>query len=79
MAGKLSIISSINKFIKSQEEELWTGTLEDYIALVIKTPSVHMSAHTRVLKMIESHGVEKDLSGKIVKYNFFKEIPIPGL
>ena len=33
MAGKLSIISSINKFIKSQEEELWTGTLEDYIAL----------------------------------------------
>lgn len=73
MAGKLSIISSINKFIKSQEEELWTGTLEDYIALVTKNPSIHMSAHTRVLKMIESHGVEKDSSGKVVKYNFFKD------
>ena len=73
MAGKLSIISSINKFIKSQEEELWTGTLEDYIAILAKNPSIHMSAHTRVLKMIESHGVEKDSSGKIVKYNFFKD------
>jgi serine protein kinase len=73
MAGKLSILSNINKFIKAQEEQLWTGTLEDYISLVVKNPAIHMTSHTRVLKMIESHGVEKDASGKIVKYNFFKD------
>ena len=73
MAGKLSILSNINKFIKAQDEQLWTGTLEDYISLVVKTPAIHMTSHTRVLRMIESHGVEKDASGKIVKYNFFKD------
>ena len=73
MAGKLSILSNINKFIKAQDEQLWTGTLEDYISLVVKTPAIHMTSHTRVLRMIESHGFEKDASGKIIKYNFFKD------
>lgn len=73
MAGKLAILSNINKFIKSQDEQMWTGTLEDYIALVAKNPAIHMTSHSRVLKMIESHGVEKDSSDKIVKFNFFKD------
>jgi serine protein kinase len=73
MAGKLAILSNINKFIKAQDEQMWTGTLEDYIALVAKNPAIHMTSHSRVLKMIESHGVEKDSSDKIVKFNFFKD------
>ena len=73
MAGKLSVLSNINKFIKAQDEKLWTGTLEDYLSLVVKTPAIHMTSHTRVLRMIESHGFDKDASGKIVKYNFFKD------
>ena len=73
MAGKLAILSNINKFIKSQDEQMWTGTLEDYIALVAKNPAIHMTSHSRVLKMIESHGVEKDSSDKVVKFNFFKD------
>lgn len=70
---KSSLLQSLSKFVSGQTTELWQGTLEDYIEIVSKNPSIHMTSHTRVLKMIESHGVEKDSSGKIVKYNFFKD------
>lgn len=72
MADKLSIFSSMNKYMKDQEEIPWSGTLEQYIELLIKKPELHMMAHARILKMIDSYGVERDSSGNISKYNFFK-------
>lgn len=56
---KSSLLQSLSKFVSGQTTELWQGTLEDYIEIVSKDPSIHMTAHTRVLKMIESHGFEK--------------------
>jgi serine protein kinase len=49
----------------------WSGTLKDYLDMVVKNTSLNMNSHARVLKMIESHGVERNQSEDIVKYNFF--------
>lgn len=70
---KSSLLQSLSKFVSGQTTDLWQGTLEEYIEIISKNPSIHMTAHTRVLRMIESHGVERDSSGKIIKYNFFKD------
>jgi len=51
----------------------WSGTLREYIELIIKKKEIHMNAHSRVLKMIESSGVEKDENGNIEKYCFFEK------
>jgi len=64
-------MQTLSDFAKKQNLPQWEGTLKDYIEIVTKNPSIHMGAHARVLKMIESAGVEKDSSGKIIKYNFF--------
>lgn len=62
----------IQEHVKSSQQELWTGTLKDYIELLVRKPYLHMSAHKRVLKMIESAGVERDEDGKIISYKFFE-------
>ena len=51
----------------------WSGTLEEYLEMVISKRSLHMSAHKRVLAMIESYGVERDEDGTITSYNFFSD------
>lgn len=71
MEEKVSVLKNINKFISSKKEDLWTGTLEDYIELVIKNPGINMMAHARVLKMINGYGIEK-MADDSVRYNFFK-------
>lgn len=70
--NNLPFIQTLTQFAKNQALPQWNGTLKDYIELVMKNPSIHMGAHARVLKMIESHGVEEDSSGNIIKYKFFE-------
>jgi len=62
----------LDEHVKSSQQELWTGTLKEYIELLVEKPNLHMGAHKRVLKMIEHAGVERDEDGKIVKYKFFE-------
>ena len=71
----MSLLGKLKKYQADNSNKPEEMTLEQYIKLIQKKPELHKSAHKRVLDMIMSHGVEKDESGKITKYNFFdKEI-----
>ena len=67
-----SIISKLKKYTSEKKDKQWSGTLEDYIEILIKNPDLHMGSHKRVLKMIESAGVEVSDDDKLKSYNFFK-------
>ncbi len=73
MPKEQSLLTELKNIVSSQKEEVWQGTVEDYINLVIKNPNLHCGAHKRVLKMIDSHGIDKDENGEITSYNFFKD------
>lgn len=70
---KTNLLKLLENHVDETSSLSWSGTLADYINLVMENPEIHMSSHTRVLKMIESHGVERDDDNVITKYNFFDE------
>src|SRR5262252_6896533 len=61
--------------LKEYAELNWSGTFEDYLAIVRKNPSVTRSAFQRVYDMILSYGQEEYIDNKkrIIRYNFFKD------
>jgi len=72
-----SLIDSISKHQNSDEfQELnWTGSLDDYLAIVKKSPAVCRTAFQRIHDMILSYGWEEyvDNKKKIIHYNFFDD------
>jgi serine protein kinase len=68
---KANLLKLLGEHVDETSSLQWEGTLSEYIEMVSKDPSIHMSSHTRVLRMIESHGVETDEDGSITNYNFF--------
>ena len=68
-----TFIDKLSSHVSELSSLAWEGTLEDYIEMVIKDPSLHMNAHSRVLKMIESAGLQKTEDGDIESYDFFTE------
>lgn len=67
-----SFLEMIEAYAASAKEKKWEGTLSDYIAMIIEKPHLHMSAHQRVLKAIESAGIDRNEDGDIVNYKFFE-------
>jgi serine protein kinase len=65
------LYNMLESHISKKSDVCWDGTLRDYISLIIENPSLHVSAHKRILSMIESHGSERDDSGDVISYNFF--------
>jgi len=65
----LDLIES--QFEDSKKQE-WSGTLRDYIKLLVENPKLHMGAHERILSMIEQVGTEKDEDGEVISYKFFE-------
>src|SRR3954449_8799716 len=61
--------------LKEYAELNWTGTFEDYLAIVRKNPNVTRSAFQRVYDMILSYGQEEYIDNKkrLIRYNFFKD------
>src|SRR5580765_7232659 len=61
--------------LKEYAELNWSGTFEDYLAVVRKNPSVVRSAFQRVYDMILSYGQEEYIDNKkrLIRYNFFKD------
>ncbi|MFN8548201.1 MAG: serine protein kinase [Candidatus Eisenbacteria bacterium] len=69
------------EFVSSrQQRELfqelnWSGTFQDYVALVVEHPEVTRTAFQRIYDMILSHGVEEyvEFKKKINRYRFFDD------
>ncbi len=61
--------------LKEFAELNWSGSFEDYLALVRKNPAVTRSAFQRVYDMILSYGQEEYIDNKkrLIRYNFFKD------
>src|SRR4051794_35094841 len=61
--------------LKEYAELNWSGTFEDYLAVVRKTPGITRSAFQRVYDMILSYGQEEYIDNKkrLIRYNFFKD------
>jgi len=68
-----NFLSRLSDHAEASKSLEWSGTLKDYIEIVTNNPKIHMTAHQRVLRMIDSRGVDRDESGNIVKYKFFEE------
>jgi len=67
------LFESLSEHVNQSNLLQWEGTLRDYIELVISDSSIHLNAHSRVLRMIESAGVVRDEDGDIEEYSFFTE------
>jgi len=69
-----NIFADIEAYSKQKDTEQWNGTVQDYIELVQAQPKLAQLAHSRVLDMIESAGIEynnHDTAKEFPKYNFF--------
>src|SRR6201995_5576796 len=71
LIAKVASLQNLKEFAELN----WTGSFEDYLALVRKTPSVTRTAFQRVYDMILSYGQEEyiDNKKKLIRYNFFKD------
>jgi len=68
-----NLFEELSKHIEKANNLSWSGTLKDYLEMVIKNPTLNMTSHARVLRMIEHAGVERNDDGQITKYNFFAD------
>lgn len=67
----MDIFKRISEHRTEMERLSWTGTFAEYLEKVKNNPELAMTAHARVYKMIESHGIEEH-NGQI-KYKFFEQ------
>ncbi|MEZ4380539.1 MAG: serine protein kinase [Nannocystaceae bacterium] len=60
---------------KRYEDLHWTGTFEEYLALVRDNPRIARTAYERLYDMLLSHGTEEyvDNKKKITRYRFFSD------
>lgn len=68
------IFAAIEEYSKKLNVENWEGTMKDYISLVKDNPKLANLAHSRVLDMVESAGIqyeEDDKNNQSPKYSFF--------
>lgn len=73
---KSDIFADIAEYEKGVDETAWEGTIRDYISMVQDNPKLSELAHSRILSMIESAGVEfsdDDTSKLDPRYKFFSE------
>jgi serine protein kinase len=69
----MNIFQRITEHRTEKEKLAWTGTFAEYIDLIRETPSLTMTAHSRVYEMIASHGVDEENGNKTYKF-FDQEI-----
>jgi serine protein kinase len=68
-----NLLDLLDSHVEESRQDVWSGTLREYVQMIVGDPSLHMGAHKRVLKMIEHAGVEKDEETGEITYNFFKD------
>jgi serine protein kinase len=67
----MDIFQKLDAHLQRRRVEEWEGTFRDYLALVIKQPSLVQRAHARLYSMIKAAGVQVDDEGK-EHYTFFE-------
>lgn len=76
MRKNADVFSLLDNYLKDLNEEKWSGTFREYLPLVIANPQLNELAHSRILRMIESHGVsydEADEKKERPVYKFFEK------
>lgn len=71
-----NVFDLLDTHIKNIDEEPWVGTFRDYLPMVISNPQLNELAHSRVLRMIESHGIyfeDDDERKEHPRYKFFEK------
>jgi serine protein kinase len=78
----MKLIEKIAHHHDTQEfaEHHWTGSFEDYLKIVQKTPEITRNAYQRCYDMVMSYGCEEyvDNKKKIIHYNFFDDPDYEG-
>jgi serine protein kinase len=74
MAGLIAKIASYQN-VEEYKEQNWSGTFEEYLALVKSSPSVTRNSFQRAYDMIMGFGREEyiDSKKKLVHYPFFDD------
>jgi serine protein kinase len=70
---KKSLLEALSSHVNAESALEWEGTLAEYVEMIVESPSLHRSAHQRVLDMIELAGTERNEDGLITKYKFFEQ------
>ena len=71
---KADIFSLIEKSMAEENVEPWSGSLKDYLNLVVENPELNESSHARIWRMVESSGItfeDEDKNSKNPHFNFF--------
>jgi len=68
---KKSILNLVEESTSNLDLTKWSGTLKDYLPMVLENPSYNETSHSRVCRMIEEQGV--DFIDKTPKYKFFED------
>jgi serine protein kinase len=67
----MDIFQKLDAHLQRHRVEEWEGTFRDYLALVLKQPSLVQRAHARLYNMIKAAGIQVDDEGK-EHYAFFE-------
>lgn len=70
------ILNLIESCKEKEDLTVWSGTLREYLPMVVEDPKLNEMAHSRICRMIESEGVEfdeKDDKKKNPRYKFFEK------
>jgi serine protein kinase len=77
-----SILQKLSAFHNREEfvELNWTGSLDDYLALIRERPEVVRSAYARLYDMVVASGTAEymDSKKKVTRYNFFLDEAFGG-
>lgn len=70
------VFDLLDSHLKNIDAQPWEGTFREYISMVIVNPKLNELSHSRILRMIESHGLsydESDEKKERPRYNFFSK------
>lgn len=70
------ILSIIESCTQGEDLTPWSGTLEEYLPMVVENPYLNELAHARIWRMIESEGIkfdDRDDKKKLPLYEFYRK------
>ena len=70
------VFDLLDSHLKNIDAQPWEGSFREYLPMVIADPKLNELAHSRILRMIESHGItydDSDEKKERPKYNFFSK------